>query len=289
LHKQLAIAILYLPTFIFWSSGVLKDPLCTGAMGWLTYALYESLYKKKDIGKNIFIILASGYALVELKAYILVSYVPFFILFLALQNLNLIKSTLAKIVIVIVMLIGIMLSFTKIMNQLKDSMVKFSGKEITKTIKNYQENYAAQAQIENAAQSNFSLGVEFDGSVTSLIKIAPAAIIATFYRPFIWETRKLATLLTSLESLAIMILTLKVLWGAGFRKFFKAWKNPAVMYCIGFSLFFAIFVGATTPNFGTLCRYKIPCMPFYVIAIFLIQDLTIKKKKNLPKNKQVNV
>ncbi|HRF27317.1 MAG TPA: hypothetical protein PKW54_08250, partial [Ferruginibacter sp.] len=38
MHKQFAIGILYLPTFVFWSSGILKDPLCTGAMGWITYA-----------------------------------------------------------------------------------------------------------------------------------------------------------------------------------------------------------------------------------------------------------
>lgn len=33
---------------------------------------------------------------------------------------------------------------------------------------------------------------------------------------------------------------------------------------------FAIFVGATTLNFGTLVRYKIPAMPFYVISLLLI-------------------
>ena len=33
LHKQLAIAIIYLPTFVFWSAGILKDPLCTGMLG----------------------------------------------------------------------------------------------------------------------------------------------------------------------------------------------------------------------------------------------------------------
>src|ERR1035438_4668176 len=41
LHKKLAIAILFFPTFVFWSSGVLKDPLCIGSLGWVTYSLYE--------------------------------------------------------------------------------------------------------------------------------------------------------------------------------------------------------------------------------------------------------
>ena len=119
--------------------------------------------------------------------------------------------------------------------------------------------------------------------------MAPAAVVATFYRPFIWESRKASTLLSSLESLAIILLTLKVLRNAGIRVFFRLWGDPTILYCIGFSVFFALFVGATTPNFGTLCRYKIPCMPFYIIAMFLIQDATNKKKENLLIAKQVNV
>ena len=46
MHKQFAIAILYLPTFVFWSSGILKDPICTGALGWVTYSMYSIFYTK---------------------------------------------------------------------------------------------------------------------------------------------------------------------------------------------------------------------------------------------------
>lgn len=284
LHKQLAIAILFLPTFVFWSSGILKDPLCTGAMGWLTYAVYEAFYKKKALLKNIFIIIVASYVLILLKIYILVSYTPFLILFLILKNVNLIKSTFLKIVIVGGILVGIMLGYTQIMRGLNDSMSQFAKSGISKTIQTYQKNYADQ---ENWAESNFSLGVEFDGSTLSLIKMAPAAIAATFYRPFIWESRKPATLLSSFESMAMMFFTLKVLFSVGFFKFFKALRRPAIAYCISFALLFGIFVGATTPNFGTLCRYKIPCMPFYALSMILIMDAygKFKTKKQLPVKK----
>ena len=269
LHKHLAIAILYLPTFVFWSSGILKDPLCTGAMGWITYGLYEFLYKKKNLLRNFIVVLISGYVLVLLKVYILVSYVPFLILFLVLKNVNLVKSTFAKLILGAGILIFILLGFTKIMNQLQSSMTKYAGKGITNTIQNYQKTYAAQ---ESWAESNFSLGVEFDGSTISLIKMAPAAVVATLFRPFIWESRKLSTLLSSLESLAIMLFTFYVLFTLGFFKSLFFLRDPAIMFCIAFSVLFALFVGATTPNFGTLCRYKIPCMPFYIIALVLMLD-----------------
>jgi hypothetical protein len=44
------------------------------------------------------------------------------------------------------------------------------------------------------------------------------------------------------------------------------------MYCFLFAVVFGLFVGASTLNFGTLVRYKIPCLPFYAISLFLIYE-----------------
>ena len=33
-----------------------------------------------------------------------------------------------------------------------------------------------------------------------------------------------------------------------------------------------MFVGTRPLNFGTLFRYKIPCLPFYTISLFLIYE-----------------
>lgn len=278
LHKQLAIAILYLPTFVFWSSGILKDPVCTGALGWLTYALYESFYKKKDLFKNFVIIFVSGYLLYVIKVYILISYVPFFFLFLVLKNVNLIKSRVMRITFVAGLIVLAITMFTTVMAQLAGTLGAYGGNDVTKNISIYQKAYAEQEDV----GSSFSLGVEYDGSVQSLIKIAPAAVVATLFRPFIWESKKISTLFSSIESMFIMFFTLSVLYKAGPVNFTRSIaKDPTILYCLLFSLLFALFVGATTANFGTLVRYKIPCMPFYVAAMFIIQD-RIKKAKNSP-------
>lgn len=278
LHKQLAIAILYLPTFVFWSSGILKDPICTGAIGWITYALYEALYKKKDILKNAIIIFIAGYLLYVIKVYILISYVPFFLLFLVLKNVNMIKSRVMRVTLVLGLIFLAITMFTTVMEQLAGTLVTYGGNDVTKNISVYQKAYAEQEDV----GSKFSLGVEYDGSVSSLIRIAPAAIIATLYRPFLWESKKISTFLSSIESMVIMFFTLSVFFKARPRGVIKPiLKDPTIMYCILFALLFALFVGATTANFGTLVRYKIPCIPFYIIAIFLIQDWN-KRYKNSP-------
>ena len=276
LHKQFAIAILYLPTFVFWSSGILKDPLCTSAIGWITYSLYEVFYKKKNLLTNLVILLFAGYMLYVIKVYILISYIPFFAVYLVLKNVTLLKNRILRIVVVLGIIIGTMFAFTTVTEQLASTLGNYGGESLTKNISIYQKAYAEQAD----AASNFSLGIEFDGSISSLIKMAPMAIIATLYRPFLWESKKLTTLLSSFESLAIMLFTLIVFFRTGPGNFIKAIvRDPVVLYCILFALLFALFVGATTANFGSLVRYKIPCLPFYIIALFLIQDRARKIKK----------
>jgi hypothetical protein len=277
LGKQMAIAVLYMPTFVFWSSGILKDPLCVGALGWLTYSLYSMCYiKNEGVVKNGVIVMVAAYILYVLKVYILVSYLPAFALFLILKNVTLIKSKFAKVLLIVAFIIGSALSFVKIASSLQNALGGFASEGITKSILQYQENYGSQEQ---EGGSYFSLGVEFDGSASSLIRIAPAAIVATLFRPYLWESKKISTLLSSIESLMLMLFTLYTLRKAGIKKFFLTIVNkPIVLYCFIFSIVFALFVGATTLNFGSLVRYKIPSIPFYVLALFFILYFNNKLK-----------
>lgn len=282
LEKQFAIAVLYLPTFTFWSSGILKDPLSIASLGWFTYAIYEIAVLKKGLIKNSIAVLISVYIFSVVKIYILVAYIPAFFIYLLLINAQFIKSTIGKILLVGGFLIGSIVGFSLISSSMQSAVVEYTGEDITDGITQYQKNY--NSQKEKAEGSYFSLGVEFDGSLGSLVKVAPAAIVATFFRPFIWESRNVSTLLSSLESLSLMLFTLYVLRKVGLKNFIVTiFKKPIVLYCFMFSMVFALFVGATTLNFGTLVRYKIPCMPFYVISLFLILYFDRKKKVELAK------
>ena len=283
LYKQIAIAILFLPNFVFWSSGVLKDSICIGAMGWITYGLYEVMVAKKRLLKNIIILFIAGYLLAILKLYILISYVPIFFLFIVLKNISFVQSRLLRILLVPVLLFLTALGFIAITNKMAEELDKFA---ITQLANNMTKTQNAYSVVLEGNDSKFSLGVTFDGSVVSLIKMAPAAVVATLFRPFVWEVKKISQLLSAFESLAILLFTFFTLWKTGVRFFIgNIIKDPAILYCFAFALLFALFVGATTPNFGTLVRYKIPCMPFYVMAIFLIRDnydkFKSKKSKSL--------
>jgi len=270
LHKQFAISILYFPTLAFWSAGLLKDSLCIAALGWLTYGLYNLLYKKKSVFKNALIIFISAYFLTIIKVYILLAYVPFFILFIILKNVQHIKFKLFR-YLVAPLLIGLsMYAFTQTLTAYNDDLGAYAVEDLTSSISNLNRVIESRTGREDAA-SNFSLGSEFDGSFRGLIKIAPVAVGTTFFRPFIWEAHKISQLMAALESLLLMFFTLYILLKAGLLRFIKwIFKDPLLMYCFLFSVIFGLFVGASTLNFGTLVRYKIPCLPFFSISLFLI-------------------
>ena len=89
-----------------------------------------------------------------------------------------------------------------------------------------------------------------------------------------------------MESFILLFFTFYVIIKTGIKTFLKLiLSDPLIMYCFLFSLVFALFVGASTLNFGTLVRYKIPCLPFYTISLFLIfekvKEKAAKKKEKI--------
>lgn len=280
LHRKIALAILFLPTLVFWSSGTLKDPICMGMLGWMTFSIYHGLYKKKQTVSNSIFALIAMWVLSVVKPYIIFAYLPFFILYLFLINIHLLKSTFIKAIAVLIISIVSVGGFILVSDRLQEEMGSFALEKLSESVQNQQNNFINMA---DRAESSFSLGIEYDGSIGSLIKLAPAAINATLFRPYLWESKKLSTLLSSLESLSLMLLTLFVLYKVGIWTFFSTLlKDPMVLFCFFFSILFALFIGATTLNFGTLVRYKIPCMPFFIMALILIYEKRKVVKKTAP-------
>lgn len=278
LHKKIAIAVLFLPTVVFWSSGALKDPVCMSMLGWFTFSAYSIFYKKNSILFYSAIMLVSMLVLVTVKPYILFAYVPFFIIFLVFINLGQVKNYLFRFFAFLFIGVVSIIAFVAMSEKLNEEMENLAVEKLSESLVTQQNNFT---QMADRAESAFSLGVEYDGeSLGSLLKVAPAAINATLFRPYLWESRKISTLLSSIESLTLMMFFLFVLWKVGPVRFVVSLvKDPGVMYCFFFSILFALFIGATTLNFGTLVRYKIPCMPFFVMALVLIYEKRPKKKK----------
>jgi hypothetical protein len=75
-----------------------------------------------------------------------------------------------------------------------------------------------------------------------------------------------------------LVITLNFIFKKGIKEFFTVpFSDGRMMMCFVYAFVFAIAVGVSTANFGALSRYKIPCMPFYLILLVLMY-----RKVNLP-------
>ena len=97
LYKELATAVLFVPSVFFWGSGLMKDSLCLGALGWLFYTFYKGTIQKRSLLQCAIIGLSVSYILVRIKVYILLCFLPPALLWVFNENSSLIKNTLLRV------------------------------------------------------------------------------------------------------------------------------------------------------------------------------------------------
>ncbi|MEO7044609.1 MAG: hypothetical protein ABI091_04830, partial [Ferruginibacter sp.] len=105
-------------------------------------------------------------------------------------------------------------------------------------------------------------------SLSSLILKSPYVVFSCMFRPFLWESRKVIILFTSLETTLALVLTIFVMFKVKIFNFFRViLTTPYLLFCFTISILFALIIGFTTFNFGTMIRYKIIFLPFYYFML----------------------
>jgi hypothetical protein len=131
--------------------------------------------------------------------------------------------------------------------------------------------------------SGYSLG-DMDPTLLGMLEKAPEGINVTLFRPYPWEARKPIVMLSALEALFFLGFSIAVVFRNNpIRVVGRILADETLQFCLIFTLVFAFAVGISTSNFGSLSRYKIPCMPFYTAFLFIIfnpakEELVLKKK-----------
>ncbi|HYV92193.1 MAG TPA: hypothetical protein VE978_10435 [Chitinophagales bacterium] len=276
LYKQLAYCVLFVPSVFFWGSGVLKDSITFGCLGWITYCSYSIFFKRKKVVRNGLILLITSYIALQVKAYIIISFLPALLFWIFLTYRSRITNQFLR-VISGPAVFSVSLVFGYLMvTRLGTEFSQFSLKNVMTTANTFQQWHTYLAENENA--SGYSLGY-IDGTWQSIIKTFPKAINVTLFRPYLWEARSVIVLASAVESTLILGFTIYIFVKNGIRRPFAAMiKNPTIFFCILFSLIFGISVGFTAYNFGALVRYKIPCIPFYLVGLILLNHITTEER-----------
>lgn len=276
-HLGLAISCLFIPSVLFWTSGVLKDTLVFAALGILTFELDRLFIQKRSSIGHVILFLLSIYFIFSIKKFLLQAFLPSAMVWVFMSNLSNIRSIVVRAILFPFFLVLIVVGAYYAALKVGEGDSKYSLDKIAETAKI--TAYDIRFYTGKNAGSGYDLG-ELDGSINSMVLLAPSAINVTLFRPYLWEANNPLMLMSALEStffLGFLVFILVAKRGSIFQAF-----NPEIVFCLLFTIVFSFAVGVSTFNFGTLARYKTPMIPFFLVALTLLyQHYSSNSRKKL--------
>lgn len=274
-HRLLAISCFFIPSVFFWGSGLLKDTITLTSVALVIYCVNKLLVLRMYSVPLVAILFVSLYLLYVVKIYILLILLPSMIIWIFLIRVSEVKGLVKKMLVSpLVLSIAIVLAAYSVIKAAEENP-KYSIDKIAETAKI--TAYDIRYWTGRDAGSGYTLG-NLDGTFRSLISLAPQAVNVTLFRPYLWEVNNPLMLMSAVESSAFLILLL-VLFLRSAKYIFYSARDPMYVFCTIFSITFAFGVGISTFNFGTLSRYKIPLLPFFAIALVLVNYHSKRRRK----------
>ena len=261
-YKKIAITCLFAPSFIFWSTTVLKDPLCIFGLGLAISALYKLMKGRFSI--FIFLEVVVGfYFMLLFKSYIFYIFCVAGFTCIYIHFMTMLKLHFKILIRMFMFLVFCLATFWAVQNSAFLGEILFS--EVFNSVTTVQNVQA------DAGGSVYVLSNIDDISLLGIIKTYLSSLNVTLFRPYPWEISSLIVVANAMETLAVLLMTFYLLVKLKFFGFFRyAFQNKILNFALVFTLLLAPLAGLVSFNFGTLVRYKAPIVPFYYTYLMLL-------------------
>lgn len=267
LYKYFAITILFVPSVLFWGSGILKDSWTLAAVGWFCYLFYKIFIKRNKVFLSLAGLIISMLVLIQIKPYIFVGLFPGAILWMIWGRLSKIKNKIIRIIVApLIVSAGIGLGWG-IWISTSSSLGAFGSMEniVQKAYVSYDD-----LKKDYYKGNSFDFG-NWEPTLEGMLSKFPVAITTGLFRPFLWEAKNIVMAISGLENLAILCFSIWVLFRRPFTTIKNLFSNPLILLCLIFAIFFAFSIAISTSNFGALVRLRIPMEPFWLSGMVLIE------------------
>ena len=274
-HKGLAYIVIFLPSIAFWGSGIMKDSYTVSSACWLSYNFYRVFIARKKVITNTIFLLINLFIIINIKPYVVLSLLPGIILWINNAYLKKIKNLFLKILILPLLSIVILAIGFYIFQNLSSLMGVYGN--VDSALEQAQVIRTDLLRTDQYGSNNYDIG-KFDGTLVSLVSVAPNAILTALFRPFFWEIGSPTMVFSAIENSILIVFTLFTLLRVSpFSVLRTLVKEPFLLYCLIFSIFFAFGVGIAGTNFGAMVRYKTPLLPFFFGMIYILSILKNSK------------
>jgi len=274
----LLVAFFFIPSVCFWASGIMKDTLTLGCICWLTVALFQIVKGNHYSLCWLLFAIPLVYAIIVLKYYIFLSFLPAAFIFVLLRVYKNLPTLPIRFLFTFLLIAFFSLFSFYIYEFRLKWLTEVAINKLVRQAEGFQNWHSYIAEKEGG--SGYTLGkVEF--TLWGVLKKLPASVNVSLFRPFLWEASNPLMLISAVESLLTLLITVLVLLKAGiFRSIKIMFTNPYVTYFMLYAMVFLFAVGFTSYNFGALVRYKIPGYLFYFIALSLLLIISEKNISN---------
>jgi hypothetical protein len=255
---SIVLALLYFPSAVFWSAGIIKESIAMGCIGFIVGVILYIVKNQTISWKLSLIMVVNAIILWHIKYY----YAGVIFLILVSMLATLFFTIKLKMVserrwLQLIVFVGLSVGMAAIVSLLHPNFYpeRFLGVVVS--------NYEEYVLISNKGDY-----VSFDGLMATWSSVAfnvPKALFSGLFRPMIGESAEVLKILVGIEHLLLLLFTFYSLMQVP-----KKLSNTDFLLLIGAISFVgitAIFLTLSAPNFGSLIRYKSGIMPFYVLII----------------------
>lgn len=273
--RQFSWSILYIPSVIFWGSGLMKDSITFSSACIYVHGFYWFFAKRKWKISYLGGLLIASSLLISIKPYILFALLPGSLFWFASLRMTKIKNMFVKIVFAPALIFLVISVGLFVLQQLGDSLGKYSIEKVMSTASGAQQDLKQSYYGGNS----FDIG-DYEPTPAGLLSVSHKAIFATLFRPTLIDVRNIQMVLSAIENTFILLFCVYLLLKLRVYRFFSLiTEHPLLMFSFVFSVFFAFSVGVSIANFGALVRLKIPCIPFFLSSLVILNELLNQSEK----------
>ena len=259
LRWPMAIAALFVPSFVFWSSGLIKEAVVVAGFGWSLLGFHVWIREGRSV-PGWALIMAGAIPISLIKPYTL------FPLVLAgggwyywARSLKRGRVRIRPAYLAVAAVLGV------------GGIVVLGQHFPEYALDTFSARSAALQQLGRRGGSSFTLSGETPTTLVGQFAYAPAALLTSLFRPFVFEVHNLPTLVNAVETTVLMLLFARILLTRSLGNVRRQIAdNPFLLFCAVFVVAFGVAVGLASSNLGTLSRYRSPLLPFFVLLLLVL-------------------
>jgi hypothetical protein len=256
-------AFLFVPSVVFWGSGLIKECLALAALFYLSFVFTRIWFEDRISMWDIFFGFIALWILWQLKYYYAAIFLPVVVTTLFVRRILIpllkIKSSRLEVLLWLMILILPFIGISLLKENFHPDVL------FHVVVRNYGE---FQALSEPGDAIIFS---DLKPTVVSILYHTPKALFSGLFRPFIWESHNVLQVFSSVENMFLFMLFIASL--KNFKALFSTSDRLVVLSIITYVVLLCVFLTLSTPNFGTLSRYRVAYLPFLVFLISIKNPL----------------